>query len=116
MRICRAAGQKKLERYLASLMDEHDGCGLSLRMRTLIADIIAQWHELDRRMRDFDAEFVCSIPFPTTRSKCLSWARESDDARRLTSIPGVGVTIAAALIAAVGSADSFARSRDLAGG
>ena len=39
-------GKKKLERYLATLMDEHDDCGLSLRMRTLIADMIAQWHEL----------------------------------------------------------------------
>jgi hypothetical protein len=27
-------------------------------MRTLIADMIAQWHELDRRIGDFDAEFV----------------------------------------------------------
>jgi hypothetical protein len=67
-------------------------------MRTLIADMIAQWHELDRRIGDFDAEFV-------------SWAREKEDARRLTSIPGVGVTIATALIAAVGRADSFAWSR-----
>ena len=94
-------GKKKLERYLAILMDEHDGCGLSLRMSTLIADTIAQWHELDRRIADFDAEFV-------------SWARENEDARRLTSIPGVGVTIATALIAAVGRANSFARGRDLA--
>ena len=56
---------------------------------------------LDRRIADFDAEFV-------------SWARENEDARRLTSIPGVGVTIATALIAAVGRANSFARGRDLA--
>ncbi len=94
-------GKKKLKRYLATLMDEHDGCGLSLRMRTLIADMITQWHELDRRISAFDAEFV-------------SWARENEDARRLISIPGVGVTIATALIAAVGRADSFARGRDLA--
>jgi transposase len=82
-------------------MDDHDRCDLSLRMRTLIADMIAQWHELDRRISDFDAEFV-------------SWARENEDARRLTSIPGVGVTIATVLIAAVGRADSFSRGRDLA--
>jgi transposase len=70
-------------------------------MRTLIADMIAQWHELDRRIADLDAEFV-------------SWARENEDARRLASMSGVGVTIATALIAAVGRADSFARGRDLA--
>ena len=62
-------GKKKLKRYLATLMDDHDGCGLSLRMRTLLADMIAQWHELDRQISAFDAEFV-------------SWARENEDARR----------------------------------
>jgi hypothetical protein len=36
-------------------------------MRTLLADMIAQWHDLDRRISAFDAEFV-------------SWARENEDA------------------------------------
>jgi transposase len=91
-------GKKKLKRYLATM--EHDVCSLSLRIRTLVADMLAQWRELDRRIADFDAESV-------------SWARENDDARRLTSISGVGFAITA-LIAAGGRADSFARGRDLA--
>ena len=77
-------GKRKLEQYLVTLMDEHDGRDLSLRIRTLIADMRAQWRELDRRIAVFDAEFV-------------SWARENEDARRLASIPGVGVMIATAL-------------------
>jgi transposase len=93
--------KKKLKRYLATLMDDYDGRDLSPRMRTLITEMIAQWHELDRRISAFDAEFV-------------SWARENEDARQLTSTPGVGVTIATALIAALGRADSFSRGRDLA--
>ena len=65
------------------MMDE----GLSARMRMLVADIRAQWQELDRRIAAFDAEFV-------------RWAKENEDARRLITIPGVGVTISTALIAA----------------
>ena len=94
-------GKHKLEQYLVALMDEHEGRGLSPRMRTLVADMRTQWRELDRRIAAFDAEFV-------------SWARENVDARRLASIPGVGIMIATALVAAIGRAESFARGRDLA--
>ena len=37
-----------------------------------------------------------------------------DDARRLATIPGVGVMTATALIAAIGKAETFERGRDLA--
>jgi transposase len=94
-------GKRKLEQYLVTMMDEHNDSGLSVRIKTLVADMRTQWRELDRRIAAFDAEFV-------------SWARENADARRLASIPGVGVMIATALIAAVGRAESFARGRDLA--
>ena len=93
--------KRKLEQYLAALMEEYSGRGLSSRMRILVADMRAQWRELDRRITAFDGEFV-------------TWARENVDARRLASIPGVGVMIATALIAAIGRAESFARGRDLA--
>ena len=57
--------------------------------------------ELDRRIAAFDAEFV-------------QWARENEDARRLTTIPGFGAIVASALVAAVGHAESFDHGRDLA--
>jgi transposase len=94
-------GKRKLEQYLVIMMDEHDGEGLSARMRMLVADVRAQWRDLDRRIGAFDAEFV-------------HWAKENEDARRLITIPGVGVTIATALIAAVGKAETFEHGRDLA--
>lgn len=94
-------GKHKLEQCLVALLDEHEEHGLSPRMRTLVADMRTQWRELDRRIAAFDAEFV-------------SWARENADARQLASIPGVGVMIATALIAAIGRTESFARGRDLA--
>ena len=94
-------GKRKFEQYLVAMMDEHDGEGLSARMRMLVADTRAQWRELDRRIAAFDAEFT-------------RWAKENEDARRLATIPGVGVTISTALIAAIGKAETFEHARDLA--
>ena len=70
-------------------------------MVLLVADARAQWAELDRRIAAFDAEFVRSV-------------KENEEARRLTTIPGIGAIVASALVAAVGQAESFERGRDLA--
>ena len=67
----------------------------------LVADMRAQWQELDRRIAAFETEFV-------------AYAKESDDARLLITIPGVGVITATALIAAIGKAETFKHGRDLA--
>jgi transposase len=93
-------GKRKLERFLTVLMDEQGGAGLSSRMILLVADARAQWAELDRRIEAFDTEFV-------------RWARENEDARHLVTIPGFGAIVASALVAAVGRAEAFDRSRDL---
>ena len=55
----------------------------------------------DQRISAFDAEFV-------------RWVKENEEARRLTTIPGIGAIVASALVAAVGQAESFERGRDLA--
>jgi transposase len=93
-------GKRKLEQFLAVLMDEQGGAGLSSRIILLLADARVQWAELDRRISAFDAEFV-------------RWVKENEEARRLTTIPGIGAIVASAL-AAVGRAESFDRGRDLA--
>jgi transposase len=94
-------GKRKLEQFLSVLMDEQNGAGLSPRMVLLIQDARAQWVELDRRITAFDTEFV-------------GWVKENEEARRLTTIPGVGAIVASALVAAVGRAESFDHGRDLA--
>jgi transposase len=94
-------GKRKLEQFLIVLMDEQGGAGSSARMILLVADARTQWAELDRRIGAFDAQFV-------------RWAKENEEARRLTTIPGVGAIVASALVAAVGQAESFGRGRDLA--
>jgi transposase len=98
-----AQGRRRLEQYLVLALDSSDAPPLllSARMRLLIDDMRAQWRELDRRIAAFDAEFVAT-------------ARNDAAARRLTTIPGIGVLNATALVAAVGDARSFARARDLA--
>jgi len=94
-------GKHRLERYLISLMDEQRTEGLSSRIRALIADARAQWLELDRRIAVLTKEFV-------------AFSKQNEDARRLATIPGVGVMIASALIAAIGKAEAFEHGRDLA--
>ena len=95
-----AKGKRNLEQFLVGFMSDPNGQGLSERMRLLVADARAQWQGLDKRIASFDAEFA-------------AFAKENEDARRLTTIPGVGVMIASALIAAVGKAESFEHGRDL---
>jgi hypothetical protein len=44
-------GKRKLQQFLAMLMDEQGGAGLSLRMILLVADARAEWAELERGSR-----------------------------------------------------------------
>jgi transposase len=92
-------GRRKLEQALDSLLKD-PAFALSRRMGQLVLDIRAEWQDLDRRIAALNAEFV-----ELTRSDPM--------ARRLTTIPGVGVLNATALIAAVGDASAFRRARDL---
>jgi transposase len=94
-------GKYRLERYVVGLPVEQNANGLSSRIQVLIADARAQWLELDRRIAIFDKEFA-------------AFTKENEDARRLATIPGVGVTIASALIAAIGKGEAFEHGRDLA--
>ena len=82
-------------------MLDGDELRLSPRVRSLVEDMRAEWGALDRRIEAFDDEFAAQ-------------AKTDDAARRLATIPGIGVLNATALAAAVGNAASFARGRDLA--
>jgi len=93
-------GKAKLAVALADLLDG-DADTLAPRMRTLMRDLREQWRALDERISAFDAEFA-------------ETAKADDGARRLLSVPGIGVRNATALVAAVGDAAAFARGRDLA--
>lgn len=98
-----ARGRRKLERHLAIVLDGENlsPAQLGARARLLIEDMRCEWRELDRRIEAFDAEFAAR-------------ARSDEDARRLLSIPGIGVLNATALIATIGKAQAFGKARDLA--
>jgi transposase len=93
-------GRRTLELQLAALLAEGE-VPLSPRIRQLVTDMRAQWAELDRRIAAFDEEFAAR-------------AKEDGAARRLATIPGIGVMNATALVAAIGEGQAFARGRDLA--
>ena len=94
-------GRRKLEQHLDAFAASDDDHSLSPRIRRLIDDMRAEWVELDRRIATFDNEFA-------------AYARGDADARRLATIPGIGVLNATALLAAIGDGRTFARGRDLA--
>jgi transposase len=96
-----AQGRHKLQQYLTAMLDAGDDPPIGRRMRRLIEDMRAEWLELDRRITEFDNEFAAR-------------ARSDAGARRLATIPGIGVLNATALVAAVGNGETFARGRDLA--
>lgn len=74
---------------------------VSARTRTLLADLRDEWAGLDRRVKEYDDELA-------------TLTREDVQARRLATIPGIGVINATALLAAIGDGSAFAKGRDLA--
>lgn len=93
-------GRRKLEDHLRTML-EGEEAPLSPRVWSLLKDLQAEWCELDRRIEGLSDEFAAQ-------------AKTDDAARRLATIPGIGVLNATALVAAVGNAATFARGRDLA--
>jgi transposase len=93
-----AQGRRKLELAVDELLAEA-ATGLSDRMHDLLAEMRAEWRELDRRLDALNAEFTAR-------------ARTDEAARRLATIPGIGVLNATALVAAVGEGGAFRRGRD----
>ena len=83
------------------MLDKGEDVPLSPRVRALVEDMRAEWRELDRRIGAFDDEFAAR-------------ARSDEAARRLATIPGMGVLNATALLAAIGTGEAFRRGRDLA--
>jgi transposase len=73
---------------------------LSSSILSILADIRAEWRALDLRIEALN-------------DRLTEHARADEAASRLTSIPGIGVLGATALVAAVGDGEAFRRARDL---
>jgi transposase len=94
-----AQGRQKLERAVDEMLSGSD-VPLSPRVRVLVEDIRAEWRELDARIDALNDTIAVE-------------ARQDEAARRLISIPGIGVLGATGLIAAIGDGTGFRRGRDL---
>ena len=92
-------GRKVLERELDPFLAEPPS-ELSTRIVTLIADMRAEWRSLDERIDALNDDLT-------------EHARVDEAANRLTSIPGIGILGATALVAAVGDGEAFRRARDV---
>lgn len=88
-----------LVQRLNELMDAE--LPISDRAVRLLIDLRDEWASMDRRIKTYDDELA-------------ALTRDDDQARRLATIPGIGVINATALLAAVGDASAFAKGRDLA--
>ena len=75
--------------------------GLSERFRRLLAGLAEDLRGLDERIEAVDEELAAIV-------------RETPAAQRLLALRGVGPTTATALVAALGTAESFARGREFA--
>jgi transposase len=95
-----AQGRRSLLEALAALSEEGDVSGIGSRVRLLLDDMLDQWRALDVRIKALDDEFA-------------EMARTDPAARRLATIPGIGVMNATALVAAIGDGRTFSRGRDL---
>jgi transposase len=93
-----AQGRRAL---LEAIRKAADASGLSQRVRLLLDEMLGQWRALDAQISALDDEFA-------------EMARHDPAARRLATIPGIGVLNATALVAAIGDGHTFNRGRDLA--
>jgi transposase len=93
-------GRRKLLEALEMLSSGASRVSVGLRVRLLLDDMLDQWRGLDRRIAALGDEFA-------------EIARNDPAARRLATIPGIGVLNATALVAAIGDGHAFSRGRDL---
>lgn len=94
------SGRHVFQKALVKLADHAEG-DLSGRMFEMFEGMAAELSAINEQVAGLDAEIK-------------SVARTNEDMCRLMEIPGIGPTIATALVAAVGRGESFGKGRDLA--
>ncbi|MEO5614017.1 MAG: IS110 family transposase [Cypionkella sp.] len=95
-----AQGRHVFQKFLTRLAEDHKD-DLTPRMMALLADMAAELGAINEKVAALDSEIK-------------SVAGADQNMRRLMEIPGVGPTIATALVAAVGNGNTFGKGRDLA--
>lgn len=98
--IVATTGIERLQRAMPGVLEDAEN-GLPMLARHVFADMAQQLRELDARIDEYDRRLG-------------ALARQSEPARRLMSIQGVGQISATAIVASVGDAKVFANGRQFA--
>jgi transposase len=93
-------GPAALRNNLASILEDAEN-GLAGTMRQVIARQREHWQYIEEQIEQ------CMVDIDAI-------AERNNDYHRLTSIPGIGVLTATAIMAAVGNASNFRKGRELA--
>ena len=93
-------GPKVLMKKIPLILEDGEN-GLSDFFRGLLSELYDELKHLNNRVEGFD-------------KKILQISQQDEDAKRLQTIPGIGPIISTALVAAIGSVDSFKNGRELA--
>jgi transposase len=72
---------------------------LSPRMLRVIEDLAGDWRRVDERIEGLSSEIE-------------ALARQDNGCERLMTMPGIGLIIASAIVAAIGTGDAFSKGRD----
>jgi transposase len=93
-------GSSYLTTQLQIIFAEGDS-SFSGRLLHLILELKHEWDDLERKIEDASAELA-------------RIAKQDDGCRRLMEVPGFGLIVSTALVAAIGNGISFRKGRDLA--
>jgi transposase len=93
-------GRSHVLRKLPGILEDADN-GLSGRFRSVLHDLQEELKHIDQRIQRYDAEIEQIV-------------RDSDQARLLLSIPGIGPQTATALLSSIGDIGQFKNGRELA--
>ena len=93
-------GKRKFAERLPEILEDADN-GLPDAVRELVADMLAEWEDLEVRIANIN--------------RCLRAEAQANEAcRRLLEVPGIGPQTATALVATIDNGSAFEQGRDFA--
>ena len=96
-----AKGKVALRRLVAEVLGDTSSTELTPMLQQVVRDLYDEWLWLDDRIGGIDDQLT-------------SLCRQSEVARRIATIPGIGPITATAVVAAVADGSAFGRGRDFA--
>ncbi len=93
-------GRCQLAARLPDIIEDGDNA-LPYEVRTLLADMLAEWEGLESKIDEVNRQLVTE-------------AKSNEACGRLREIPGVGAQTATAIVAAIGDGQAFESGRDVA--